>query len=130
MKSDDARTMMDAARTKAKEIGKPVSVAILDSGGLMVMFERVGDPPPSTSVVAEGKASASAFTGRDSANLSQGSPAIQNAMFARLNGRFIPHQGALAVRVAGELIGAIGVSGATSEEDEAIARAGLEALTS
>jgi uncharacterized protein GlcG (DUF336 family) len=128
MKSDDARKMMEAARAKAKEIGKPVSIAILDASGLMVLFERVGDPSPATSVIAEGKASASAFTGRDSGAIAAGPPAIQNAMLARLNGRFVPHQGALAIRNEDGVLGAIGVSGATSEEDESIARAGLEAL--
>ena len=128
MKSEDARTIMEAARAKAEEIGKPVSIAILDAAAIMVRFERIGDPSAATSVIAEGKASASAFTGRPSADISSSPPAIQNAMLTRLGGRFVPHQGALPIRRDGEVIGDIGVSGALSEEDEAIAKAGVDAL--
>jgi uncharacterized protein GlcG (DUF336 family) len=60
--------------------------------------------------------------------MSQTPPAIQNATLMRLGGRYVPHQGALVIRDDNGVLGAIGVSGATSEEDESIARAGLEAL--
>jgi uncharacterized protein GlcG (DUF336 family) len=82
-------------------------------------------------VVAEAKASASAFMGRDSGALAafaSNAPGIMSAVSARLGGRFAPHQGAVVIRDAGGVVGAIGVSGATSEEDEQIAKAGLAAL--
>ena len=129
MKTETARRMLEASRAKAAEIGKSVSVAIVDTAGVLVLLERMNDAPAFTSVVAEGKASASAFSGRDSAGLAtmaQNVPALTNAMAARLNGRFVPLQGAVVIRDAdNEIAGAIGVSGATSEEDEQIARAGL-----
>jgi uncharacterized protein GlcG (DUF336 family) len=129
MKSEVAQRMLEACRAKATEMGKAVSIAIVDSGGFMVAFERFNNPPAFTSVVAEGKANASAIMGRDSVNLAQmaqNAPAIINALGARFNGRFAPHQGAVVVRDAGGIVGAIGVSGATSEEDEQIAKAGAE----
>jgi len=55
-------------------------------------------------------------------------PAIMSAVSARLQGRFAPHQGAVVIRNDSGIYGAIGVSGATSEEDEQIAKAGLSAL--
>ena len=131
MKSADATKMMNAARAKANEMGKAVSIAILDANGIMVAFERVNDAPPFTSVVAEGKASSSAFMGRDSGALAAfatNAPAIMNAVSMRLGGRFAPHQGAVVIRNDAGVQGAIGVSGATSEEDEEIAKAGLAAL--
>jgi uncharacterized protein GlcG (DUF336 family) len=128
MKTDDAKRMLEAARAKANEIGKPVSIAILDASGAMVVFERLGDAPPHTAMVAEGKAAASAFTGRDSGALTamaQNAPAVFNAITQRLQGqRFVPHQGAVPLRDSNGIAGSIGVSGATSEEDEAIAKAG------
>jgi glc operon protein GlcG len=132
MKTDDAKRVLEAARAKAAEIAKPVSVAIVDASGAMVVFERINDAPPFTAIVAEGKAAGSAFTGRDSAMLAtmgQNNPAILGLIGARLGGqRFAPAQGAVPLRDASGLIGAIGVSGATSEEDEQIARAGAAIL--
>jgi uncharacterized protein GlcG (DUF336 family) len=132
MKSEVAKKMLEAARAKAAEIGKPVSVAIVDAQAILVLLERINDPPAFTSMVAEGKACASAFSGRDSAmlgNMAQNVPALTSAMAARMAGRFVPLQGAVVIRdAAGEIAGAIGVSGATSEEDEQIAKAGLGAF--
>ena len=131
MNSDAARRMMDAARDKAAEIGKPVSVAIVDSGGSLMALERLGNAPSATVVVAEGKAVASAVMGRDSARLeamADSLPTIINALMIRYQGRFVPAQGGVAIRDGGNVIGGIGVSGATSEEDEAIARAGADAF--
>jgi uncharacterized protein GlcG (DUF336 family) len=122
--------MMDAARDKAEEIGKPVSVAIVDSGGSLMALERLGNAPSATVVVAEGKAVASAVMGRDSARLeamADSLPTIINALMIRYGGRFVPAQGGVAIREGANVVGGIGVSGATSEEDEAIARAGADA---
>jgi len=130
MRSDAARRMMDAAREKAAEIGKPVSVAIVDAGGGLMALERMGEAPAATVLVAEGKAVASAVMGRDSVRLeamAESLPSIINSLMLRFEGRFVPAQGGVVVRQQGTVIGAVGVSGATSEEDEAIARAGAEA---
>lgn len=130
MRSDAARRMMDAARDRAAEIGKPVSVAIVDNGGMLVALERLNDAPPATVLVAEGKAVASAVMGRDSGRLeamAESLPAIIDSLMLRYGGRFVPAQGGVVVRSDGVVQGAVGVSGATSEEDEAIARAGAEA---
>ena len=131
MRTEDAKKILDAARTKAAEIDKPVSIAVLDAAGAMVVFERFKDAPPNTAMIAEGKASGSAFTGRDSgvlAQMAKNNPVLTDAIAARLGGRFVALQGAVAVRDASGIAGAIGVSGATSEEDETIARAGVAAF--
>jgi uncharacterized protein GlcG (DUF336 family) len=131
MNTDDARRMLDACRTKAGEIGKSVSVAILDAGGAMVVFERVNNAAPFTAYVAECKAAGSAATGMPSANLAgmaERLPQLAATIAGRLNGRFIALQGAVPLRKDGAIVGAIGVSGATSEEDEQIAQAGAAVL--
>jgi len=128
MNSENARRILEAARAKAAEIGKPVSLAIVNAGGTLVALDRFNDPPSFTLQVAEGKAVASAVMGMDSgrvAGLAQNLPAITNALAARHAGRFVAHQGAVVVRDGSGVAGAIGVSGATSEEDETIARAGI-----
>ena len=130
MKSDDARRMLEAARKQAVEMQKAVSIVVVDTQGIPVALERVGDPAAFTTVVAEGKASAAAFTGRDSAQLqgmAERFPAMVTSLATRLGGRFMPVQGAVVLTDASGVVGAIGVSGATAEEDETIAKAGQAA---
>jgi uncharacterized protein GlcG (DUF336 family) len=129
---DTARRIMAAAGAKATEMNKGVCIAIVDISGAMLLFERFGNVASYTAAIAEGKATGSAFTGRDSAMLERmaadGSP-VYDAIAAQLNGRrFVPRQGAVPIADASGVIGAIGVSGATSQEDEDIARAGASAL--
>ena len=132
MDKEDAQRIMRAAEAKYVEMQKAVCVAIVDISGAMVLFERFGNVASYTAAIAEGKATGSAFTGRDSAMLEQmaasASPvydAIKNQLTGR---RFVPRQGAVPIVKNGVVIGAIGVSGGTSEEDEIIARAGASAV--
>ena len=132
MNKEAAKRVMAAAGTKAEAMGKPVCVAVVDITGAMVLFERFGNVPSYTAAIAEGKATGSAFTGRDSAMLEQmmqTGGAVYEAIAGQLSGRrFVPRQGAVPLTDATGVIGAIGVSGATSQEDEDIARAGAGAL--
>jgi uncharacterized protein GlcG (DUF336 family) len=132
MQSEAARRMMDAARNKAKEIGKPVSVAIVDAGGNVMALERMAEAPSATVLVAEGKAVASVVMGRDSIHLeamARNLPSIMYSLMIRYDGRFVPAQGGTIIWDGPIAMGAVGVSGATSEEDESIARAGAGAYS-
>jgi uncharacterized protein GlcG (DUF336 family) len=125
-----ARRMMDAARASALELGKGVSIAIVDAGGNLICMERVNDAAPATTFIAEGKAVASVMMGRDSGKLAfmqENFPTILQAVSQRVGGRFLAVQGAVVVLNGKATEAAVGVSGATSEEDEAIARAGAGA---
>lgn len=133
MKSDDAKRVLEAARAHATSMGKAVTIIVVDTAGVPLVLERVDDPPAFTAVVAEGKAAASAFTGRDSAQLqgmAENYPSLVSALSTRFNGRFVALQGAVVLMENGEVAGAVGVSGATAEEDEEIAHAGASALGS
>jgi glc operon protein GlcG len=130
MQSEAARRMMDAARERANEIGKPVSVAIVDSAGNLMALERLAEAPSGTVLVAEGKAVASVVMGRDSIRLeamARNLPSIMYSLMIRYDGRFVPAQGGVIVWDGPVAIGAVGVSGASSEEDESIARTGAGA---
>lgn len=131
MRSDDARRVFDAAKARARAMDKAVTIIVVDTAGLPVVLERVGAPAAFTAVVAEGKASASAFTGRDSGELqgmAERFPALVAGLATRLGGRFIAIRGGVVLREDGAVAGAVGVSGASAEEDEEIARAGAGAL--
>jgi len=127
MQTQEARRILDAARAEAEKMGKPVTIVVVDSTGAPVVMERLDGTAPMTTMIAEGKAAGSAFTGRDSSLLkamADNVPAIAAAVGARLGGRFVAVQGAVVLKKGGAVVGAVGVSGATSEEDEQIARAG------
>jgi uncharacterized protein GlcG (DUF336 family) len=132
MDKETAKKAMAAAGAKATEMAKPVCIAVVDITGAMVLFERFGNVASYTAAIAEGKATGSAFTGRDSAMLEKmaadGSP-VYDAIANQLSGRrFVPRQGAVPLTDSTGVIGAIGVSGGTSQEDEDIARAGASAI--
>ena len=129
---ESAKRAMTAAGAKAEAMGKPVSIAIVDIAGAMVLFERFGNIASFTAGVAEGKATGSAYTGRDSGMLEQmmqTGGAVFEAIADALEGRrFVARQGAVPIVKDGVVVGAIGVSGGTSQEDEDIARAGAAAV--
>lgn len=126
MDKDTAKRVMLAAGAKAEEIGKPASIAIVDIAGTMVLFERFNNASSWTALVAEGKATGSAFTGRDSARLAESpSPRLAEMLAGR---RYIPAQGAVPLVDSTGIIGGIGVSGSSPQEDEDIAKAGATAL--
>ena len=80
-----------------------------------------------SAVAAQGKAVGAVGFGRDSSAIQGDSPIVQ-AIMATQGGRIIPAQGALAVIKDGEIVGAIGGSGGTAQQDEDCARVGLAVL--
>ena len=130
MKTVEAQAILAAARKHAEDMGKVVTICVIDAAGLMMAFERVGDPGAFTSAMAEGKAVGAAFLGRNSADfeaMQERVPGGVQAIIARSGGRAIPRQGAVPLFRDGNVMGAVGTSGATSEEDEQISAAGAAA---
>jgi uncharacterized protein GlcG (DUF336 family) len=119
--------MIEATKAKAGELGVSLSIAVCDGGGTLLAFNRMAGASAITAIVAQGKAAASAGFGRASGTLQADSPVIQ-AVIAATGGRMLPAQGAVPIRQDGELVGAIGASGASSQQDEDCAQAGLDAL--
>jgi uncharacterized protein GlcG (DUF336 family) len=116
--------MLDAGVAAAERRGLKVSIAVVDGGGYLVGLLKMDGAPLLSPDIAQGKAVASAVFNAPSLDLSKrwapGSP-IPTAVSARLGGRFVPHQGALPIRDGDAAIGAVGVSGAASDQDEAVA---------
>jgi uncharacterized protein GlcG (DUF336 family) len=126
MDKDIAKRVMAAAGAKAEEIGKPVCIAIVDVAGTMVLFERFCGGASFSAIVAEGKATGSAFTGRDSLALK---PLASGSLAEQLAPRrFSAGQGGVPLITSKGTIGGIGVSGSSPQEDEDIARAGASAI--
>lgn len=80
-------------------------------------------------LVSHGKAYASVAFGVPSAELTErANNPVMRALMLMEEGQIIPQQGAVAIKRGNELLGAIGVSGARSEEEEEIERAGISAV--
>jgi len=123
----EANRMLQAAVAKAQELNVKISVAVCDIGGNLVALNRMDGASAVSATVAQGKAAASAGFGRASGTLQADPPVIQ-AVIATLGGRMLPARGAVPAVKGNELIGAIGASGATAEQDEQCAQAGAALL--
>jgi uncharacterized protein GlcG (DUF336 family) len=123
-----ANRMTEAAVAFAEEHGLRLAIAILDSGGNVVRITRMDGCNFLSPDIARGKAFGSAAWKVPSAQLNArfgASPAASAGMVGISSSRLTPVQGALPIWDGAGCAGAIGVSGARSEEDEAAARAGL-----
>ncbi len=127
-----ARTIIAKALAKGREQDmKPLAVCVLDAGGHLKAFERQDGASNGRFDIARGKASGALEMGLGSRALYQ--RAEQQAYFLLAVGRvfehgLVPVPGGVLVRDRkGELIGAVGISGDNSDNDEAAAVSGIEA---
>jgi len=127
-----ARTIIRKALEKGREMDlKPLSVVVLDAGGHVQAFEREDGAAPGRFAIAQGKAYGSVMLGM--AGTAQMARAEQQAYFiASLNGLFggqlVPVPGGVLLRdKKGAVIGAVGVTGDSSDHDAIAAMAGIEA---
>ena len=126
---DRAKTAAAAAIAEAGRNGWTMAAAIVDTAGMLVYFEKMDDTQNGSVQVSIDKACSAALFRRPT-------KAIQDAVagggegirFLRLTGA-IPIEGGLPLVVAGQIIGAIGLSGGSSDQDGVCAKAGADALT-
>lgn len=130
--ANKARTIIRKAMASGTENGfKPLSVVVLDTGGHIKAFERADGASPGRFGIAHGKAYGTIMLGI--AGTAQMARAEQQAYFiAAVNGVFggqvVPVPGGVLVRdKRGNVIGAVGVTGDTSDNDVIAAMAGIEA---
>jgi len=128
---DAAKVMIEKAREKGREMGlKPLSVIVLDAGGHVLAFEREDGASPGRFDIAQGKAYGAVMLGMPGS--AQMARAEQQAYFmAAVNGAFggkvVPVPGGVLVKKDGAVVGAVGVTGDTSDNDAEAAVAGIEA---
>jgi len=129
---EGARRLVAAAEAKAKADGAGGAIAVVDAGGNVVEIARLDGTFPAATEVATGKARTAALFRRPTKGLEEIVNQGRTAM-ATLPGvtTFTPLQGGIPVVSGGEVVGAIGVSGAKSAaHDEEIAQAALQAFDS
>ena len=122
---DVAKSIVAAAAAEANRRHATVVIAIVDDGGHLIVLERLDDTQVASVDVGIGKARTAAIFRRPSKVFEDQVREGRVAALA-LPGA-TPLQGGLPIVHHGRVIGAIGVSGNTPQEDEAIARVGMEA---
>lgn len=124
----DAKRALVAAQAEAAKNKWNVAIAIVDSGGHLVAFERMDTTQYGSVEVAQEKArTAAAFRRPSKAFQDTVAAGGEGLRILRLTGA-IPIEGGLPLVVGGRIVGAIGVSGVTSAQDGQIAAAGVAAL--
>jgi glc operon protein GlcG len=117
-----AKKLVAAAEAEAKKRGATVVIAVVDDGGQLILLERLDDTQVASVEVAMGKARTAAIFRRPSKVFED---QVKNGRVAALAlPGATPLQGGVPITVDGKVIGAIGASGNSPQEDEEIALAG------
>ena len=128
---DDARTIVAAAERKAAAIGQPMNIAVADSGGNLITHVRMDGAWLGSIDISINKA----FTARafDIATRDLATPSQPGGQFygihASNGGRIMIFAGGIPLKRAGKVVAAIGVSGGSGEQDQAVAEAGAAAFS-
>ena len=125
---EQARKAVAAALAEARKMGIPMAVAVVDTAGMLVAFERMDNTQTGSVNVAQDKAQSAAMFRRPT-------KVFQDLVAGGGVGlRILGLRGANAVEggvpivVDGKILGAIGVSGGSAEQDGVVAKSGLDAL--
>jgi uncharacterized protein GlcG (DUF336 family) len=131
---ETAKSITAGARAAAKEYGlKPLTVVVLDPGGHVVSVEREDGSSNNRFEIAFGKAYGALALGMGSRSLmarAEQQPYFIASAAAAIGGRLIPVPGGVLVKdEAGTVVGCVGVSGDTSDNDELAAISGIKSAS-
>ena len=123
---EDAKKAMTAAEAEARKNNWNVAIAIVDAAGNLILFQKLDDTQLGSVTIAVGKA-------KTAVNFKRPTKALEDMIaggrqvFLAIDG-ITPLQGGLPVMADGKLIGAVGVSGVMSSQDEQVAQAAVSVL--
>ena len=129
---EQANQIIAAALARSKKEGyKPMGIAVLDEAGHLKAFAREDGASMFRFEIAQAKAWGSVGMGVSSRTLGQrakDNPNFFVSLAATAHGKLLPQTGAVLIKdAAGQVMGAVGASGGTGDEDEVICIAGIEA---
>ena len=123
---EDCERIAAGALAEANRNGWIVAIAILDDGGHLLHFLRMDGATPANAEIAIAKGRTAAISRRPSGTWEQ---RVKDGRISMLKmPGILPVQGGVPIVVGGTCVGAVGVSGVQSHEDEQIAQAGIDAL--
>jgi len=124
---EDAKKAMAAAEAEARKNNWNVAIAVLDAGANLILFQKMDDTQLGSVNIAIGKLEPQSTSGARPRRSRPGGR--RQAGFLAIEG-ITPLQGGLPVMADGRLIGAVGVSGVMSAQDEQVAQAAVDLLNS
>ncbi len=127
---DAARTVAAAAETEAKKNGWNVVIAVVDDGGHLIYLQRLDGTQNGSIEVAQRKARTAVDFKRSTKVFEDAIAGGRTAVLALAEVGVFPLEGGLPLLYQGQMVGAIGVSGVTSQQDGVVAKAGAEAMSS
>jgi uncharacterized protein GlcG (DUF336 family) len=125
-----ARSVIRKGQEKAKEIGQPMNIAVVDAGANLVAFERMEGAWIGSIDIAQNKA----FTARafdiETQSLAEHSQSGKQffGIHASNHGRVMIFAGGVPLKLNGEVVGAVGVSGGDGKQDQTVAEAAASAF--
>jgi glc operon protein GlcG len=125
---EQARKAIAAAVVDARKQNLPMAIAVVDNAGMLVAFERMDNTQTGSVAVSQDKASSAAMYRRPTKTfqdvLAAGGAGLRVLTLRGANAV----EGGLPLMIDGKIMGGIGVSGGTAEQDGVVAKAGLDAL--
>ena len=125
---DDARVLLEGAEAKSREIGVPMCVAVTDESGNLISFIRMDGGKVSSIEIAINKAWTAAAARRGTHEYNEaavpGKPTF--GIHTTNNGRFTIIGGGLPVIINGEIVGGVGASTGSAEEDRIVAQGAID----
>ncbi len=130
VKLDDARRVIDAAEKKAAELGQPMNIAVVDGGGNLVSHVRMDGAWIGSIDVSINKAFTSRAFDISTKELGENSQPGQQfyGILTSNHGRVMVFAGGIPLMRDGTVVGAVGVSGGSGEQDQAVAAAAAAAF--
>ena len=131
VKLEDARRVISAAEKKAREIGQPMNIAVADEGGNIVAHVRMDDNAWIGSIdISMKKAYTSRAFDIETKELAKHSQSGGQffGIHVSNNGKIMIFSGGIPLKLAGQVVGAIGVSGGSGDQDHSVAAAGAAAF--
>ncbi|MBI1746343.1 MAG: heme-binding protein [Acidobacteria bacterium] len=127
---EDVKVLLAAAESEARAIGVDVDIAVVDDGGQLLGFYRMDKAKITGIQIAIDKAFTAAgarkATHEYAAMASPGASAF--GIHVSNGGRFMIFGGGVPIFVAGQIVGGVGISSGSSEQDRAVAEAAVDAL--
>ena len=124
----EARILIEGAANKAREIGVPMCIAVVDESGNLVAFERMDGGKITSVTIAQDKAftAAAAKNATHDYNKVNVPGSLAFGIHTEVGGRISSVGGGLPVIVDGDVVGGIGISSGTPQQDMDCAQAGLD----
>ncbi|WP_372915231.1 heme-binding protein [Sandarakinorhabdus sp.] len=123
-----ARIITDAAQAEADKRGLKVTIVVVDPAGVPISLRRMDDAPLPGPEVATGKAQTAARFGNSTAVFEQRLQKEGQLRYLSFPVAVVASEGGVPIKLNGKTVGAVGVSGATGQEDGLIAAAGIAEL--